>query len=533
MATMGFIQNEDTTVVKKSSSILVPETFTHSIAFGETGAGKTSSYIYANLQERLRLGHGVLLYDYKGKEHLSVKSFAHHAKRLDDVIEIGKPWGESINLIQNMDEDALDKFFDVILKHGKDSQYWQNSAKSLAQTILKVLKGIEDMADELKEFDSVNEEVFEVDGTYVANAVKYPTVRNLDSLVQVCKTFESLKDFISNLPNLEAKLLLQIRKSLKMHYANEGETKALKEKLFKVLTAQERLKIIIEDNKNSLDSFGEDSNENLTQNIMGSMTAPLLSLSQNSSFNTNSLDIVKALNAGKIIIINVESLSNSVVESLSNSVLYELSKRTKSIHINPISIFIDEVQRVVSEKSDIPIDVLREAKVDMFLATQNSALLKDKLEEEKFDALMGNLTRKFYYKSSANEEIETENELSYLESFEYVSSEDNYSEVHTAKPYFLDNSVKMKIEFMYQKSLNVLENFLYKYKGTRVILEYDARLYRDNKLIVLDIKTQKEYILESLSKSNIEHFEAKIGSLFASVKRSFKDDKSVEELLAS
>ena len=530
---MGFIQNEETTVVKKSSSILVPETFTHSIAFGETGAGKTSSYIYANLQERLKLGHGVLLYDYKGKEHLSVKYFAHKAKRLSDVIEIGKPWGESINLIQNMDEDALDKFFDVILKHGKDSQYWQNSAKSLGQTILKVLKGIEDVALELEKFDGVKREVFEVEDTFDVNAVKYPTVRNLCSLVEVCRTFESLKEFISNLPKLEKMIMKEIRASLKRHFADEGESKALQEKLFTLLTAHERLKIIIEENKNSLDSFGGDSNENLTQNIMGSMTAPLLSLSQNSSFNTNSLDIVKALNEGKIIIINVESLSNSVVESLSNSVLYELSKRTKSIHINPISIFIDEVQRVVSEKSDIPIDVLREAKVDMFLATQNSALLKDKLEEEKFDALMGNLTRKFYYKSSANEELESECELAYLEGFEYLSSDDNYSQVHTAQPYFLQRSAKMKVEFIYQKSLNALENFLYKYKDAAVILEYDARLYRENKIIAIDLKTQKEYIRESLSKSNIEYFEEKMESLFSSVKKSFKDENTLEELLAS
>ncbi len=523
MATMGFIKQEETTTTKIETSILVPETFTHSIAFGETGAGKTSSYIYSNLKKRLELGHGILLYDYKGKEHLSVKSFALETSRLDDVIEIGKPWGESINLIENMDEDALDKFFDVILNHGKDSQYWQNSAKSLGQTVLQVLKGIEAFAKELYKLDGVKREYFEVGN------VKYPTIRNLNSLVEVCKTFDTLKEFVSYLSFLEKEFDKLIKESVKSAYAESGATKELKEKLFQLITLKEKYKIIIDANSSSLESFGGDSNENLTQNIMGSLTAPLLSLSQNSSFNTNSLDIIKALNQGKIIIINVESLSNSVVESLSNTILYELSKRTKSIHINPISIFIDEVQRVVSEKSDIPIDVLREAKVDMFLATQNSALLKEKLKEEKFDALMGNLTKKFYYKSSTDEELESQNELSYLEGFEFLSSEDNFEEIHIAKPLFLESEHKIKVEYLYQKRLNVLENFLYKYKSAAVILEYDARLFRDNKLIVLDIKTKKEYIRESLSKSNIDYLNSEVSSYLLSIKKSLNNQESDEE----
>ncbi|HIP20123.1 MAG TPA: hypothetical protein EYG70_03270 [Sulfurimonas sp.] len=58
MATMGFLQNSETTT-KQTTSILVPEIFTHAIAFGETGCGKTSSFIYPNLKERMKLKHGV------------------------------------------------------------------------------------------------------------------------------------------------------------------------------------------------------------------------------------------------------------------------------------------------------------------------------------------------------------------------------------------------------------------------------------------------------------------------------------------
>lgn len=514
MATMGFIQTQESDSKTLQSSIVVPETFTHSIAFGQTGCGKTSSYIYPNLQERLKLGHGILLYDYKGKEHLSVKYLAHRAGRLGDVVEIGKPWGESINLIEKMDEDELDKFFDNILKHGEDSKYWQNSAKSLGQTLLAVLKGVEAFSIALESIDGVKRQSIE---TSSLEGFKYPTKRTLHSLVKICKTFEVLKVFISDLNALVKEADSLIKEAARFAVAQRGVDKNLKTKLLNLIAKKEALKIIIQTNQNSLDSFGENSNENLTQNIMGSLLSPLLSLSQNENFNTNDFDITKELNAGKIVIINVESLSNSVLESLNNTILYELSKRTKSLNIHPVSIFIDEVQRVVSKNTDLPIDVFREAKVDMFLATQNSALLKEKLKEEKFDALMGNLTQKYYYQSSNDEELESELSLKELTTFEYLCGDDDYLYQHDSKPIFLDKDKLMLVEFKYQKSKNVLINFLYKYKNAKIIVEYDSRLYKDNKVIVIDLETKKEHIIDSLTKENIDYLKEELDSLLGKI----------------
>jgi hypothetical protein len=84
--------------------------------------------------------------------------------------------------------------------------------------------------------------------------------------------------------------------------------------------------------------------------------------------------------------------------------MYELSQRTRRIKIKPIAVFIDEVHRVVSKDTDLPIDVLREAKVDLFLATQNTALLADKLQYDKFIALMGNLIHKYYFQTTSKED---------------------------------------------------------------------------------------------------------------------------------
>jgi len=529
MAIMGFLQSSQNETLTKESSILVPETFTHSIAFGQTGCGKTSSFIYPNLFQRLKQGHGILLYDYKGKEHLSVKFLAHKAGRLNDVVEIGKPWGESINLIQKMDEDELDKFFDNILKHGEDSKYWQNSAKSLGQTLLAVLKGIEAFNQSIQAIDGVKRLEIE---TSSLEGFKYPTLRTLHSLVKICKTFEVLKVFISDLDELVKEAEDMIKTAAKFALAENSLDNALKIKLTDAIAKKEALKIIIETNQNSLDSFGENSNENLTQNIMGSLLSPLLSLSQNESFNSDSFDIIKELNGGKIVIINVESLSNSVMESLNNTILYELSKRTKSLNIHPISVFIDEVQRVVSKNTDLPIDVFREAKVDMFLATQNSALLKEKLKDEKFDALMGNLTHKFYFESSNDEELETELSLKELETFSYICSKDDYLDVQCSKPLFLDRDKLMLVEFKYQKSKKVLENFLYKYRTTKVILDYDSRLYKDNKIIVIDIVSKKEHILDSLTKENIEYLKSELDELLSKLGKHNLELQRYEEYVA-
>ncbi|QSZ42211.1 TraM recognition domain-containing protein [Sulfurimonas aquatica] len=522
MANMGFIQTREPETCLEDL-IMVPETFTHSIAFGQTGCGKTSSFIYPNLKNRLELGHGILVYDYKGKEHFSVKVLAESLGRLDDVVEIGKPWGKSINIIQNMDEDELDKFFSNILSHGKDGKYWENSAKSLGQSVLKVLKSVEDFCIE---YESI--ETDEKERSALKSKISVPTKKTIASLVEICSTFENLCDFINKLEKTQRHMENLIEESLQKNLKETQDIKLLKQKYTRLIREKEKFKTVLEDTQVSLDSFGKDSNENLTQNIMGSLISPLVSLSQNIMFNTNSFDIASALNQGKIIVVNVESMSDVVVESLNNTILYELSKRTNKMNLHPISIFIDEIQRVVSKNSDLPIDVFREAKVDLILATQNSALLKDKLEDEKFEALMGNLTQKYYFKSSSDEEINSINELRVLEGFEYLCSSDDYSKVQCSTPIFITESEKLKIEYKYQKELKVLFHFLYVQQDKPYVLNYDARLFKSKKVIAINIKTFKESIEDSMSHYDYSDLSCEVDFLFKKTMKLMDKYPSVE-----
>ena len=95
---MGFIK-ENKTIKISNNSLIVAKDYTHSCSIGQTGSGKTSCYIYPNLEQRIKDKDAILFFDYKGKEHQAVKYFAKQNGRFVDVIEIGKDWGKSINLL--------------------------------------------------------------------------------------------------------------------------------------------------------------------------------------------------------------------------------------------------------------------------------------------------------------------------------------------------------------------------------------------------------------------------------------------------
>ncbi|MDD2784943.1 MAG: hypothetical protein PHO52_12045, partial [Sulfuricurvum sp.] len=112
MAEMGFVLNS-----KKSTSIEVPiDEFKHALFIGKTGNGKTTGGINPIMDSRIKAGYGMLIFDEKGKEHRVVKSIADCYGRLNDVIELGKPHGITVNLMDNLSERQLESFIRRFLK---------------------------------------------------------------------------------------------------------------------------------------------------------------------------------------------------------------------------------------------------------------------------------------------------------------------------------------------------------------------------------------------------------------------------------
>ena len=205
MSNMGFLSSttQNNPTRSDSSQVLVPESYTHAIAFGQTGSGKTTGFIYPNLKNRIIAGHGILLYDFKGHEHTSVKFLAERAGRLEDVVEIGKPWGEYINLIGGMSEEELDLFFSLTIKNSKENSYWENTAKSLGQSVLRVLYSIE-------HFVQVYLALCGNDSRLTKHLetpkFEYPLHCSVESLINVCRHGEHLKLFVEELPALQSRV---------------------------------------------------------------------------------------------------------------------------------------------------------------------------------------------------------------------------------------------------------------------------------------------------------------------------------------
>ena len=67
----GFIKEETPLLTP-----ILPDDFRHSLCFGETGSGKTSSFMLPNIKDRLQKGHGIFAIDFKGNLNLQIKALA-------------------------------------------------------------------------------------------------------------------------------------------------------------------------------------------------------------------------------------------------------------------------------------------------------------------------------------------------------------------------------------------------------------------------------------------------------------------------
>jgi len=481
MATMGFIT--ENVKNKKNDTILVPDTFTHAVAIGQTGSGKTTSFIYPNIQYRIKRGHGLLVYDYKGKEHKFVKYFAQQNNRLDDVIEIGKPWGSSINIIRNMTKQDLENFFETLLAHSPENKYWGLSAQTIGINILDLLENLENLR---YGFEETGFE-FGIDSSYEVSGFTYPARKTLNALVECTMTLDTLEAFIESLDELESSLEEKIRGEITNEFKNLNKDE-LKKLFQKILDTFIALKNSIADVKKAISIFLE-GDARTTKIMLASLVSPLTLIAQNSFFNTDDLDITSALNDGKIIIINPSGISDNILENLNLSIFNELSKRSSLRNTNPITIFMDEAQRLLSETVPLPTDVLREAKVDVMLSFQDPSLVISKIGEENYKGLLSNLSNHYYFRNNAD------NRLNMLKTFEYYTNHENYQKLHISNPVFINVHKIHLAEFKYQRKHNVLARFANSHKGKKMIIEYIPRLFLQKKFIAYDLNSEKESII--------------------------------------
>jgi hypothetical protein len=485
MKSMGFIKTNQN--IENMQTTIVPETFTHSCAIGQTGCGKTTGYIYPNMLNRIKNNHSLIVFDYKGKEHNVVKVFANQCDRLNDIEEIGKDWGRAINLLKYMNDAVLENFlFELFALDGADNVYWGRSATNISMTILKVLGYMEQI---LYKANNIN---LKDEMENVINCFKYftyPKTKSLYSLSLVVKSVDELKGFVRNLDSLYHNLLDEIKELIIIDFEKLSKDK-IKKKYHEILYVMEKFKIDIEKTKNNLNSFETSSSNNAKtlQTIILAMNTPLINIANIKWLNEDQFDIVESLNKGKIIIFNTKTFSENILASYCNAIFLELTKRITITNLKPISIFVDEAQRIMSRKTDLPIDVLREAKVDLFLAFQNEELMIQKLGEIKYVSLIKNMKNQYVFKNIG---FYNDQDLSKLETFEYFIDEDE-PEKNIAESVFLEKNELFNVELKFQKGINLHDKYNLKGKDKNRIIIHDEYAIKDNIIYLMD-KFEKIY----------------------------------------
>ena len=505
---MGFIKEKKPTKVS-NNSLIVAKDFTHSCAIGQTGSGKTSCYIYPNLEQRIKDKDAILFFDYKGKEHQSVKYFAKQNGRFNDIIEIGKDWGKSINLIKYMSKSDLEDFIKSMLSMEKNNEYWSRSGANISVAILSIISDYDKFITSVENHKKC-EELFKY--CFKNDSLNnIPRSKTLYSLYEIIKSTESVKEFHLNMSNFTE----EFTDGLKEIAKNLNITNSLKNITKELFILQKKLN----DNLKCLATFQQKTGSSNHESLINSINKPIATLSLKKSLNDDSFDVIEALNQNKIVIINTQEFSDSALSYFSNSLFKEFEKRTNQMTNNSISVFIDEAQRVISSEYELPIDVLREARVELFLAFQNEELMIEKLGLNKYKSLSKNITRKFQFKNEDDEDTDN------LDKFEYITS----SGVKKAVPIFLDKNILFSLELEYQKKLNIFKKYdINKSSYKNMILIHDSKLFENNQILLSDINN-KTKIIEIKEKVDEIEFKAFYDSIFLAVEMENSYLESLEE----
>jgi len=154
----------------------------------------------------------------------------------------------------------------------------------------------------------------------------------------------------------------------------------------------------------------------------------------------------------------------------------------------PISIFIDEAQRLINR--DIPLDILRSSKVDVLMAVQSEIQLISKFgSREDWQQISVNIAQKFAFKSAyfgGDHLLSFYVETALLETFEYAKEHD--PKKFRAIPLFLNKEDYNSVEHDYQHNILKLKDI-----QQDEILFYDVTHFENEReIILINTKTSRK-----------------------------------------
>jgi hypothetical protein len=474
MAEMGFALK-----TQRAVSINVPlNEFKHALFIGKTGNGKTTGGINPIMDSRISAGYGMMIFDEKGKEHRVVKSIAQRHGRLDDVVELGKLHGITVNLLNNLSERQLESFLRRFLKRSNDS-FWTEGAINMVMALVQWLVGVK----KLYQFGIDVLGMSPIDLTYDYEDRK-ANITHQWSVSTDPLSAKELSGYFHN-PIAFALVSQKSREYVEMlieHVSQSIQTKHMMDTSLndKVLMA-EQLIDKLKELETTLQGkiIKADLSEASGNNGNYFMIASVINLVGSDRYvnDTKAGDIAELLNAGKIVVINTESFSSGILASLLDQTLESLSTRSKHKNVHPISVIIDEANRVLSADSDIRIDVLRESKVEVIMATQNHEQMMTKMGEDRWLSFAQNFNTRYHFMG-----------MGYHGKFKVIN-EINDQELEALPMFFEEDQLDL-IEWEYQQHNGYYDRYI-KNTTNQCIVIYDHLLIeKENKLLVYDLKTK-------------------------------------------
>ncbi len=432
---MGFKINGVNTKNRISSAIS-PVDFQHVLCEGTTGSGKTASLILPTLEDRLAKGHTIIFFDHKGHEHKKVKALAKKAGRIKDVVEIGKPHSAYINLLAELDTIRLKE---MIKETGASRDpYWANSSANLVEDIIAPLRKLYDLMNALKGY-----RVFTTNTSGILKSLEEigidiyekPSFQTLSSIVASPKTLVKYKDAIADIPS-------ELERVLSMDYKyGEEEVENRRQVLAKILSLKKSIQA------SARFTLSEDKSDTNTGNnaVLQILDNTIASYAKKDYINVDEYTIAGLMDSNAIIVIDTQSFGEDIMKLFLESILKKAVMRLRTGTEKPMSVFIDEANRVLFPSIDLHSDVLREAKVELVVAIQNQEQMVSKFSQIVWDSIKGNIKHQYF--------IDIKHRLSY-----------NSSDYRHIEPLFIEEEKLIDADYLFytleKNQTNIQKNFL-------------------------------------------------------------------------
>jgi len=379
--------------------------FQHVLIEGATGSGKTASMILPTLEDRLKRGHTILFFDHKGHEHKKVKYLAKRAGRLGDVVEIGKPYAAHINIMAELDTIRLKDLINNTGKH--NDPYWSNSSANLFEDIivpLRELYGIVNALTPYGIFDTRSGNILFDLERFGIDIYKKPSFQTVAQILVSPEKFLEFREIVSSLPP-KLEMLLSID-----YNSPKPKIKERQNILAKILSLQKSI------NAASRFTIETKSNTNSGNNaVLQCLDNTIASYVKKDYININECTIAELMQSNAIVIIDTQSFGDDIMKLLLESILKKAVMRLRVGTHKPMSVFIDEANRVLSSSIDLHNDVLREASVELILAIQNEEQMINKFTQTVWDSIRENIKHRYF--------IDLEHTITYRQSSDLIQAE--------------------------------------------------------------------------------------------------------------